>query len=388
MPWHLVWRNLRAHWVRSLLTFGSVVLAVFLLCVLRGAVFGLTAAVEKAAVNRLWVQSAVSLYVDLPLAYETKIAAVGGVASVSRFQWFGGEYRDTPDFVAQFGIDADKFLPTFPELSIAEGSYEAFQRNRTGCVLGLDMARQLGLGIGSKLPLVGKIFPRSDGSAWEFTVEAIYRSSVPTQDMRTMYFHFDYLQKSVEEGAARGAPGVGVYLVSVAKGAQPTQIMGDIDALFANGPQRVQTTTEAEFNRMFVSMLGNVPGLLTVIGGAVLFAIAFAVLNTMLMAARERTRDVGIMKALGFKSGTVMGVLVAESVLLCGLAGLCGVGLALLVERQFQAFTARIMPGYEVGLPVIGLGLAVAFGVGLLSGLLPGWQLRRLRPVVALRAEV
>lgn len=388
MPWHLVWRNLRAHWLRSLLTFLSVLLAVFLLCVLRGAVRGLTAAVENAASNRLWVQSAVSLYVDLPLAYQSKIAAVNGVRDVSRFQWFGGEYRDTPDFVAQFGIDADKFLPTFPELSIVEGSYEAFQRNRAGCVLGLDMARQLGLGIGSKLPLVGKIFPRSDGGAWEFTVEAIYASSVPTQDMRTMYFHFDYLMKSIEEGAARGAEGVGVYLVSVAAGAQPTQIMADIDALFANGPQRVQTTTEAEFNRQFVSMLGNVPGLLTVIGGAVLFAIAFAVLNTMLMAARERTRDAGIMKALGFTSGTVMGVLVAESLLLCLSAGASGVGLALLAERQFQAMTARVIPGYEVSTEVIVLGLCVALGVGLLAGLLPGLQLRRLRPVTALRAEV
>lgn len=388
MPWHLVWRNLKAHWLRSLLTFLSVLLAVFLLCVLRGAVHGLTAAVENAAVNRLWVQSAVSLYVDLPLAYQSKIAAITGVQDVSRFQWFGGEFRDTPDFVAQFGIDADKFLPTFPELSIVEGSYDAFRRNRTGCVLGQDMARQLGLGIGSKLPLVGKIFPRSDGGAWEFTVEAIYASKVPTQDMRTMYFHFDYLMKSIEEGAARGAEGVGVYLVSVAKGAQPTQIMADIDALFADGPQRVQTTTEAEFNRQFVSMLGNVPGLLTVIGGAVLFAIAFAVLNTMLMAARERTRDAGIMKALGFRSGTVMGVLVAESLCLCTAAGATGVGLALLAERQFQSFTARVIPGYEVSTAVMVLGFGVAVGVGLLAGVIPGLQLRRLRPVTALRAEV
>ena len=388
MPWHLVWRNLRAHWVRSLLTFASVVLAVFLLCVLRGAVFGLTSAVQNAAINRLWVQSAVSLYVDLPLAYQSKIAAVAGVAEVSRFQWFGGEFRDRSDFPAQFGIDADKFLGTFPELTIAAGSYEAFQRNRTGCVMGQDMASELGFKVGDKIPLVGKIFPRSDGGVWDFTIEAIYASKVPTQDMRTLYFHYDYLQKSIEEGAARGAEGVGVYLVSVAPGAEPTQIMADVDALFANGPQRVQTTTEAEFNRMFVSMLGNVPGLLTVIGGAVLFAIAFAVLNTMLMAARERTRDVGIMKALGFRSGTVMGVLLAESLLLCGSAGLVGIGLALFVEREFQSFTARMIPGYEVGLPVIALGLGVAVGVGLLAGLLPGLQLRRLRPVVALRAEV
>ena len=194
-----------------------------------------------------------SLYVDLPLAYQSKIAAVNGVDHVSRFQWFGGEYNDAPGFVAQFGVDTDKFLATFPELEISAGSYEAFQRNRTGCVLGDDVARELGLGVGSKLPLNGKIFPRSDGSAWIFTVEAIYKSKVPTQDMRTMYFHFDYLRESIEQGAAMGAPGVGVFLVAVAKGAQPAQVMAEVDALFANGPQRVQATTEGEFNRQFVS---------------------------------------------------------------------------------------------------------------------------------------
>ncbi len=387
MPWRLVWRNLCAHWLRSLLTFLSVMLAVSLLCLLSGVVLGLTSAVEKAAVNRLWVQSAVSLYVELPLAYQSKIAAVKGVEHASHFQWFGGEYQDAPDFEGQFGIDADKFLPTFPELEIVAGSYEAFQRNRTGCVLGEDRANQLGLKVGSKVPLSGKMFPRTDGSAWDFTLEAIYRSKVPTHDMLTMYFHFDYLRESIEQGAAEGAAGVGVYLVSLAPGVEPTQVMAEIDALFANGPQRVQTTTEAEFNRQFVSMLGNVPGLLRVIGAAVLFAIVFAVLNTMLMAARERTRDVGIMKALGFRSGTVMGVLVAESVLLCGAAGLLGIGLVKFLERLMQSITARMLPGYEVTQQVMLLGLLIAFGTGLLAGVLPGLQLRRLRPVVALRAE-
>jgi putative ABC transport system permease protein len=387
MPWRLVWRNLGAHWLRSLLTFLSVALAVFLLCVLRGAVMSLTSVVEKSANNRLWVQSAVSLYVDLPLAYESKIAAVDGIESVSRFQWFGGEYQDHPEFPAQFAIDADKFLRTFPEIEIAEGSYDAFARNRTGCIVGHDMARALDLKLGSKLPLIGKIFPRTDGGAWQFTIEAIYQSKVPTQDMRTVWFHYDYLRESIEQGAAQGMPGVGVFLVAIKPGVEPTRVMADIDALFANGPQRVQTTTEAEFNRQFVAMLGNVPGLLGIIGAAVLFAIAFAVLNTMLMASRERTRDVGVMKALGFGGGAVMGVLLAESLLLCGAAGLFGVGLARLTERGLQALTAQFMPGYEVSPAIIALGLGIALGIGLLAGLLPGWQLKRLRPVVALRAQ-
>ena len=73
--------------------------------------------------------------------------------------------------------------------------------------------------------------------------------------------------------------------------------MAEVDELFTNGPQRVQTTTEAEFQRQFVTMIGSLPRFIASIGAGVLFAIVLAALNTMLMAGRERTADLGILKA-------------------------------------------------------------------------------------------
>ena len=108
-------------------------------------------------------------------------------------------------------------------------------------------------------------------------------------------------------------------MLRVKPDADTVQVAAAVDSLFENGPQRVQTTTEAAFGAQFVSMLGDVPGLLKLIGFAVLFAIFFAVLNTMIMAGRERTRDAGVLKALGFSDTTVGGMLVGEGLLLCGL---------------------------------------------------------------------
>ncbi len=383
----LVFRNLAAHPVRAGLTLVSMVTAVFLLCILRGAVVGLTSTVEKAASNRLWVQSKVSLFVELPLAYQSKLASVADVERVCRWQWFGGIYRDPSNFFAQFGVDADTFLPSYPEFSIVAGSYDAFQKARTGCVIGKDLAARFDWDVGSKIPLEGAIFPRTDGSAWEFTVEAIYASSVPSLDMQTMYFHFDYLRETLEQGAAQGPPGAGVYLLAMRPGTDPTRAMAEVDAMFENGPQRVQTTTEAEFNRQFISMLGNVPALLGGVGGAVVFAIFFAVLNTMLMAARERTRDAGILKALGFRSSTIVSLMLTESLLVCGVGGLAGAGLALGIEAGLQSGMSRLLPGFEVSGGVVLLGIGIALGVGGVSGLVPGWRLARVQPVVALRTE-
>ncbi len=390
MPLRLVLRNIRAHPLRSLLTFGSVFLAVFLLCMLTATTRSLTTSVDKASNTRLWVQSAVSLYVDLPLNYGAKIERVDGVDWLCRWQWFGGQYRDETGYFAQFGCDTDTLQKSYPEMRIVDGSYEAFARNRIGCLIGADLATEYGFEVGGRIPLQGTIFVNADGSAWDFVVEAIYESTQQASfDQRTMFFHYDYLRESLESGAARGPDGVGVYLVKLTPDGSPTQVMADIDALFANGPQRVQTTTEGEFQRQFLSMLGNVPALLRMIGGAVLFAIFFAVLNTMLMAGRERVRDVGVLKALGFGDGSVFAMMVFESVLLCGLAGAAAVAVGYGLQASIaRALTPFGIPGYELTPDTALLGIGIALGLGLIAGAVPGWAHRRLTPVGALRAAV
>jgi putative ABC transport system permease protein len=389
MPVRLILRHVLSHPLRSFLTAGSVFVAVFLLCFLRATTAALTSSVEQASTNRLWAQSAVSLFVDLPLAYQSKIATVDGVEHICRWQWFGGVYRDESNFFAQFGVDADTFFISYPELEIVDGSYEEFAKLRTACVVGVDLASKYGWKIGDTVPIEGRIFPRSDGTSWDFTIKAIYRSKTTNIDQNTMYFHYDYLRESLEAGEAVGPTGVGVYMVKVADGAPVERVMSDIDALFANGPQRVQTTTEGEFQRSFIAMLGNVPTLLAMIGGAVLFAIFFAVLNTMLMAARERVRTIGILKALGFTDGTVAATLVAESVLVCGTAGLLALGFTIAIREQLARFLINSVgiPGFDIEGPTIWLGIGLSLGLGVIAGLVPGIGARRLVPIRALRME-
>ncbi|MGE3175165.1 MAG: ABC transporter permease [Planctomycetota bacterium] len=386
MPLRLLWRNLIGHPVRSVLTAGSVAVAVFLICLLHAVVAGLGKAVDGAASNRLLVQSAVSLFVDLPLSYQQKMQAVDGVEAICKWQWFGGRYeQDKGGFFAQFGIDPETFLSSYPELSVAEGSYEHFASTRTACLVGKDIARQYDWKVGDTVPITGTIFQRTDGLPWEFTIAGIYVSDTPSIDQQTLYFQYDYLRESLETGGARGPEGVGVYMLRVAPGADPVAIQGAVDAMFENGPQRVQTTTEAEFNRQFISMLGDVPTMLQWVGAAVLFAIFFAVLNTMIMAGRERTRDIGILKALGFSNGTTAGLLVAESMALCAIGAGLGVGAGVLLEPGFQSAVSAMIPGFEFDRDTLLLGTALALGIGLVSGIVPGARAVRLTTVTALR---
>jgi putative ABC transport system permease protein len=335
------------------------------------------------------VQSAVSLFINLPDSYEAKIETVPGVAKAIRFQWFGGIYQDPSNFFGQFAVDAADWLESYPEVEIVDGSLQDWQATRTSCVIGQDLANRFGWRIGDKAPLLGSIFPMRDGSAWEFTVAGIYRSSASYVDQATMFFHFDYLYEVLEQGLTTGPRGVGVFLAQLQPTANPDAVIADIEGLFANGPQRVRATTEAEFTRQFVSMLGSVPTLLLSIGGGVLFAIFFAVLNTMLMAARERTRDIGILKALGFADGRIAAMLPVESLLICLVGGAIGVGLAVLAEQPLWSMMCQFgIPGVQMAGGVIAQGLLLAAAVGLLAGVLPALRARRMRPVIALREEV
>ena len=386
MPWRLIYKNITKHWMRSTLTVGSLILALFLLCLLRSLVVALDAGVRNAAVDRLIVQSSVSLFVYLPESYEAKIEQVDGVQHVCRWNWFGGYYQEPSNFFAQFGTDVDDFIASYPEVEIVEGSVEEFKKERQACLVGADTAARFGFKVGDNVPLIGALFPRTDKQPWNFKVAGIYRSNKTNVDNNTLFFHCEYLEKALESGEASGPQGVGIYVVKLQPGADRVAVAGAIDALFEGGPQRTQTNTEAEFQAQFVSMIGNVPLFVSSIGGGVMIAILLAALNTMLMAAREQTRDVGVLKALGFSDGTVFGLLLSQSLVLCGLGGVLGIGLAKLTEPMLVYLLSSTFPGYSVTDETVLQALVVTLAIGLVAGIAPAWRARNLQVISALRA--
>jgi len=389
MPWKLLVRNVLGHPVRSLLTIGAVMVAVFLVCILQAVTSGLSRSLDASSANRLLVQSAVSLFVNLPLSYQQKLTAVDGVDAICKWQWFGGRYeQDKGGFFPQFAIDPEPFAPSYPEMTITSGSYEEFKQTRTGCIIGEQLAQKYGWEIGDRVPILGTIFTRVDGKPWEFVVNAIYESSSPAFEEQQMFFQFAYIEESLEQGGATGPKGSGLYMLKLSDGADPISVQRAVDEMFANGPQRVQTTTEAEFNRQFISMLGDVPQLLRLIGGAVLFAIFFAVLNTMLLAGRERTRDLGVMKALGFSNGVAAGLLIGEALLLCATGAGLAIAIALSTEETIAAVTATFIPGFALDQGTLLMGATIALMIGLVSGLLPGIRAARLTTTQAMQEIV
>jgi len=390
MPLRVVWKNLLRHPVRSVLTMGSLTVAVFLLSTLHTFVSALDATVEGSRDDRIIVQSAVSLFVPLPNTYQQRIEAVEGVEESCRWHWFGGYYEDPSNFFGQFACDQDTLLEVYPEIEIIAGSREDFETRRTACLIGTGLAERFGFEVGDTIPIISNIYQRTnrDEQAWQFDVAAIYDTQSPTIDKQTLYFHFDYLDEGLDTGAATGGRGTSTYTLNITEGADPVAVMSAIDLQFANGPIKTQSVPQAAFNKQFVSMWGNVPTFVGAIGLAVFAAVLLASVNTMLIAARQQTHDVGIMKALGFSDGAMCATLFAQSLLLSVLGG--GFGLLLSAGLPFLMAGSPL----EVWFPHVGLrpetlvlGTGAILLVGVLAGLFPALRALRLSPVSALRSE-
>jgi putative ABC transport system permease protein len=380
----LVGRNLLKHTVRSGLTVASLIVAIFLLCVLRSLVVALDAGVRGAKRDRLIVQSAVSLFVGLPIAYQDKIGRVPGVQSLCKFQWFGGYYQDPKNFMAEFAVDADTFADCYPDVKITQGSRDAFLADRQGCILGAKLADKYHWKIGDSVPLISGIFPSPDGQPWTFHVSAIFEPGSTAVNDQTIFFQWQYFEESFR--AAKVDQTVGTFTIKAAPDADQHAIIAAVEGLFENGPQRVNCTTEAEFQAQFASMVGNIPFFVNSIGLGVLVAIVLACVNTMLMAFREQTHDVGILKALGFDDASVGALMLTQSFFLCLLGGALGLLLAKLLEPGLVAMLSTNFPGYRVTTPTLLLGGALAVVIGVVSGIVPALRARALRSVDALRA--
>jgi putative ABC transport system permease protein len=327
-------------------------------------------------VDRLNVINKVSLIMPLPFSYRDRILGVPGVSGVTYATWFGGVYQDEKNFFPQFAVDKDTWFDVYSEYRVGHDQREAFLRDRQACLVGKSLAKRFGFKAGDRLPLRGTIWT----GPWEFNVAGIYEGSRPEVDTSGLLFRFDYL----EERRQFGKGTVGWYVVKLANPDDAVKVTKTIDDAFANSPFETLTQTEKAFAASFAKQMGNVGFLVMVIGSVVFFTLLLVTGNTMAIAVRERTGELAVLKTVGFSDAGVLGLVLAESVLIAGQGGLFGLALARLAIPGIARAVPMIGPLYVAPLSLL-LGFLLALGVGAAAGILPAVSAMRLRVVDALR---
>jgi len=390
----LVLVNLGRNKRRTILTTLSVVVALFLFCALRGVLDTLQASIKVGSETRLVTRNAISLIFPLPLSYRDRLTAIPGVQRVGFANWFGGrDPADERNFYAQFAVDAEHYLPIYTNdieivaASAAQGPavvpegvdsrLAAFMTERTACVVGQKLFERMKWKLGQTVTLSGTIFP----GTWPFVIRAVYHAKNPAFGEEAMLFHWKYL----EEKGMGGQGQVGWYILQLSDPSAAGQVTQTVDAMFENSSARTHTETERAFQAGFVSMYGNVPFLIGVIGLAVVFAILLVAANTMMMAVRERTAEVGVLKTLGFEDGTVFRLVLMEAAIITLGGGITGALLAKFAIEGTKFNAGGLLPPMTVSWTTVAVGVGIAVLMGAASGLIPAWQASRLKIVDALR---
>ena len=382
---YLVWSNLKRKKLRTSLTLLSVLVAFVLFSLLCGLKLALGAGVTMADANRLIVRHRVSFIQPLPHSYQQRIARIPGVSAISHQSWFGGIYQDPKNQFGTFPVDPELVLAMNPEIGLPESQKEAWLKTRTGAVVGRTLAERFKWKIGDRVPLKSPIWPNKNGGAWEFDIVGIYDGTKKTADTSGFFFRYDYF----DEARSYGTGLVGWYQVRVDDPKHATEVAAAIDAEFANSPAETKAETEGAMFKGFAQQIGDIATIVTAILGAVFFTILLVTGNTMAQSVRERTQELGLLKAVGFTNELVLGVVLGESLAITVIGGILGLLLGwLMVTGLGQAgFIRQFFPIFFVPPRDLIVGGVLAIALGLVAGILPAIQAMRLRLADALRRE-
>lgn len=331
---------------------------------------------------RLITRNKISLTVTMPAYYKQRIKQIPGVQAVHISQWYGGVYKDERDpanMFARFAVEPEDFFKTRQDLTLPEDQKQAFLRERIACIVGKKLADKLGFKLGDRITLKGDIFPGDK----ELVLRGIYNSP---DDEESLFFNLEYLYQSLPAGRRDFA---GTFGILAASKEDVPKIQTAVDAAFENSPVQTRTETEQAFALSFVSFLGNVKLFLFAICGAITFTILLVSANTMAMAVRERIKEVGVMKTLGFTQGGVLTIILGEAMTIALIGAVIGVLLAGILAAGIGVVAGNFvwqLRGLTLTLPTVAICLGFGAVVGLIAAILPAWTASRTPILETLRA--
>jgi putative ABC transport system permease protein len=372
-------RNARRNPVRTGLTVASIAISMFLMMILTSFFAAMQEANSATKdFNRIIVMNANGFAGQVPIARVRQVEAMDGVVAATPFSWYGGKYQNQRVLFAQFGVDADKVFQTLDEYKVPDGQLAAFKADKAGAVIGPKLAREYNLKVGDPMPLQGDIYPVD----LKLNIRGIYESPRNT-DQRMVLFHHSYLDDQLRQSGSSGggsattpttrAGNAGIVFVKCKDAAATASLCKKIDDEYRSTDFPTRTQTEEAFGQMFSEMMGGLKDTVFWIGCAVVVSLLFVAGNAMAMAMRERTTEVAVLKAIGFNKGLVLGLVLAEAVLVSGLGGALGTlgSKAFFDVVDISPFTGGFLPFFYVPWTVALAGMAVSLFVGFASGVVP-----------------
>ncbi len=363
----LIFKNTFRHKLRTFLTILGIGVAVMAFGLLRTVVTAFGSGVQASSADRLVTRDAVTFINPLPLSYFNQIKEVSGVEQVTYMNWFGGTYVDQNHFFARYAVDPNTFFSVYPEYIIDKKTLAEFQNQPNSCIVGSALAQHYNFKVGDIITINGDIYP----GTWEFHVIGIYKPEFKSTDAMSMFLNWNYLNEEVKQTFPGRADEVGWYVEQIDNGANSGEISRKVDALFANSSAETKTESERQFQQGFLASAGAIISAMNYVSFVIVGIIMLVLANTMIMSARERTREYAVLKAIGFSGRHLVGMILGESLLVSLLGGILGIFLTYPVVNSFASFASFLGAELSVqSITLITASAAVVF-VGIAAAVFP-----------------
>ena len=376
----LIWAGLWRRRARTILTLLSAIVAFFLFGMLEGVDSSIKQLVGVAHVDRLFTAN--SALLPLPMAYLPQIEKVPGVTLVTYVNVALGSYQRPANQVAIYAVDPARYFTTVPEVVTTPDARAAMLQDRLNVIVARPLAQKFGWSAGSRIMLHIPAMPRKDGSSDWPVVIAGFCDYATAPDTPMVILNFDYF----DAARLKNQGTVQRFAVKLRDPAMAATVSAAIDALFVNSPTATTTETEKAFAQATISQIGDIDFLVDAIVGAVFFTLLLLVGNSLMQSFRERIREFAILKTIGFRDGAVARLVIGEALLLCGLAGVIGLGLARLALPGLGRASGGLFSSH-LSATVVAAGAGCVLLVSFVSALAPAWKAHRLAIVDALVAH-
>jgi putative ABC transport system permease protein len=375
-----IWRNK----TRTSLTVLGGAVAVLAFILLRTVLWAWNVGVEYSAKDRLATRHKVSLIMPVPKRYVDDIRQLPGIKQTTWANWFGGKDPRRPDeFFGTLAVDPDSFFDVYAEMSVPPADKERWREDRRGAIVGDVLARKLGVKVGDKVTLQGTIFPGD----WEFNVDGIYVATQKSVDRSQLLFHWAYLNDSLPE---RQRNLVGWIISRIDDPSQSANLSMAVDKLFDEKDIQTTTMSERSMNNSFMAAFSAILTALNIVSVIILLIMMLILGNTIAMGVRERTREYGVLRALGFSPKHVATFVIGEALAIGVLAGALGCALSypivqLGMGRWLEENMGAFFPYFRVSVETALVAAFLSVLLGAVSAIIPAMQASKLTIIDALR---
>lgn len=365
---------------RSAFTFISIAVAFVLLTLLLAFERSMTMGVSIAGADRLITMHRLSFAHTLPVAHLNRIRQLEGVKDAGHFVWFGAYHQEPRNQFGLFPTSIETLPALYPEYELTNGDWNSLLRSRTGLLVGEELMKLWNWNLGQRVSVGSSIYPQQDGNHfWEFEILGTFKAKTTAEEMQA-FSHAVYFQ----EATAFGGDSTNWIISSLTRPGSADQVSAQIDEVFENSFSETRTSSEKAWAATFMGQFANISFIVASIGAVVFFTLLLMVGNSMANSIRERTRDIGVLKTLGFSSARVLFLVIAEGLMIALSGAVAGVGVGWLIVQSLSSGMSSFLPGFSVGANSVIVAFCFAVALGVAASLFPAIRAMRVEIVSAL----